>query len=231
MQRAVTMQSETTIPDKKSSVPRKSQDDLAHEPDQNQSRTPSNVRKMISAFEKTQVQGARPIRKSMSVPSHMYRAGNEGLLEVQDSKVGTVPAEQSLMNYEDNFVTGNFHQATNTVTSRPDSVPSKIEQSQTPKESESEVGPNPSRWNSLHNEISRAEPGERMSDETERLPSTLETANRSMDEEQCQAVQANNSAPKQLDSPDSRVTEERDTSVKSSPEEKSFSETEMVQKV
>ncbi|KAL7091757.1 hypothetical protein ACP275_12G124000 [Erythranthe tilingii] len=72
-------------------------------------RIPSNVRKMISAFENTQLQEVKSMKRVSSVPSQLNRFTVEGLLEDRESKTVLNPPVKSSRNLKDQF-DGNLHQ-------------------------------------------------------------------------------------------------------------------------
>ncbi|KAL7133163.1 hypothetical protein ABFS83_12G121700 [Erythranthe nasuta] len=72
-------------------------------------RIPSNVRKMISAFENTQLQEVKSMKRVSSVPSQLNRFTVEGLLEDKESKTVLNPPVKSSRNLKGQF-DGNLHQ-------------------------------------------------------------------------------------------------------------------------
>ncbi|KAL9149665.1 hypothetical protein ABFS82_12G121500 [Erythranthe guttata] len=97
--------------DKKILVPSKLQDEPVKK-SENQGpvkRIPSNVRKMISAFENTQLQEVKSMKRVSSVPSQLNRFTVEGLLEDRESKTVINPPVKSSRNLKNQF-DGNLHQ-------------------------------------------------------------------------------------------------------------------------
>ncbi|KAL3829979.1 hypothetical protein ACJIZ3_018781 [Penstemon smallii] len=166
-------------------------------------KTPSNVRKMISAFESTKLQEVKSLKKSASVPTRLNRVVKESLQhDIRDSKVVVIqPAEQSLRKYKD-LITAN-------VDERADNVSGNTELPQAPNEVESSVTPTPSLQKVSHVEdISKAAPMERIVKELERSPVRLT--------ERTTESGRTNEEQFQVDSSDTSVTKERETGLKGS---------------
>ncbi|KAG6424103.1 hypothetical protein SASPL_114515 [Salvia splendens] len=89
----------SSISEKNSMIASKLQDDLLVQKPQKQvpvRKTPSNVRKMISAFETVQVQEVKSMKRAASVPSQLNISSKERLLEDRVS-----PAEQTSTDSKD----------------------------------------------------------------------------------------------------------------------------------
>ncbi|KAL8035891.1 hypothetical protein ABFX02_12G124500 [Erythranthe guttata] len=97
--------------DKKISVASKLQDEPVKKSENRGpvKRIPSNVRKMISAFENTQLQEVKSMKRVSSVPSQLNRFTVEGLLEDRESKTVLNPPVKSSRNLKGQF-DGNLHQ-------------------------------------------------------------------------------------------------------------------------
>ncbi|KAL8035889.1 hypothetical protein ABFX02_12G124500 [Erythranthe guttata] len=98
--------------DKKISVASKLQDEPVKKSENRGpvKRIPSNVRKMISAFENTQLQQeVKSMKRVSSVPSQLNRFTVEGLLEDRESKTVLNPPVKSSRNLKGQF-DGNLHQ-------------------------------------------------------------------------------------------------------------------------
>ncbi|KAI3447124.1 hypothetical protein Pfo_003789 [Paulownia fortunei] len=190
----------SAISDKNNSVASKLQDDpIQKSQDQGPlEKTPSNVRKMISAFENSQLQEVKSLKKAPSIQSQLNRFREEGLLEDRESKAVLHPADKSLRNLKDHFA-GNLHQTPTTISGRGGNVSSDAEPSQAPIELASMVTPILSGGNDSNIEdMPRAAPREPTVKELDKSPvdlmrqSTSETATSSgrMPEEQSQVTQA-----------------------------------------
>ncbi|XP_059634826.1 uncharacterized protein LOC132277105 isoform X2 [Cornus florida] len=97
---------------KKYSVSPDLQDDLADKPEKQGAleKTPSNVRKMISAFESTLAQDMRPRTKSPATKSQLNKVGKEGPLKDQFLKDVRSSAQLSSGRLKNPFLTGELQQ-------------------------------------------------------------------------------------------------------------------------
>ncbi|XP_047949742.1 uncharacterized protein LOC125195649 isoform X3 [Salvia hispanica] len=94
----------SSISEKNSMIASKLQDDHLVQIPQKQGpvrKTPSNVRKMISAFETVQVQEVKSMKRAASVPSQMNISSKERFLEDRATKSVVSPAEQTSTHSKD----------------------------------------------------------------------------------------------------------------------------------
>ncbi|KAL2501340.1 uncharacterized protein Fot_35188 [Forsythia ovata] len=211
-------ESATEISEKSTSAISKMQHDPIHKYE-NQGpleKTPSNVRKMISAFESNLVQDVKSPRKTPSVQSQFNRGGKEGTSTDQDSNVVNGPANPSLKELEDHFITGIVHQIPASISKREDIFLGDTEPSQAAQKLLSSVTPVSSKGkDSKVEDISRDAQGELTVKEWKKSPfdlmkpSALETATSSgrMHKDQSRDVRAYDFSAKPLGSSNSSAVE------------------------
>ncbi|KAL2480202.1 Uncharacterized protein Adt_33168 [Abeliophyllum distichum] len=183
-------------------------------------KTPSNVRKMISAFESNLVQDVKSPRRTPSVQFQLNRGGKEGTSTDQDSKVVNGPANPSPKEHEDHFITGIVHQIPASISKRADIFLGDTEPSQAAQKLLSSATPVSSKGkDSKVEDISRDTQGELTMKEWKKSPvdlmkpSALGTATSSgrMHKDQSRDVQAYNFSAKPLGSSNSSAIEEGNT--------------------
>ncbi|XP_057768276.1 uncharacterized protein LOC130988449 isoform X6 [Salvia miltiorrhiza] len=112
-------------------------------------KTPSNVRKMISAFETSQIQeflpldfkqGVKSMKRAASVPSHLNRSSKEGFLEDRPTKSVSSTADKTSTDFKDHHLK-NLHTLPTAVSERASKVSSECEPPQVKKELPSTVTP------------------------------------------------------------------------------------------
>ncbi|KAG6421059.1 hypothetical protein SASPL_117608 [Salvia splendens] len=94
----------SSISEKNSMIASKLQDDRLVQKPQKQGhvrKTPSNVRKMISAFETVQVQEVKSMKRAASVPSQLNISSKERFLEDRATKSVVSPADQTSTDSKD----------------------------------------------------------------------------------------------------------------------------------
>ncbi|KAL1563308.1 hypothetical protein AAHA92_05793 [Salvia divinorum] len=128
----------SSISDKNSMIASKLRDDRLVQKPQKQGpvgKTPSNVRKMISAFETVQVQEVKSMKREASVASQLIISSKEGFLEDRATKNVVSPADQTSTDSKDPHLR-NLHKLPTMVSGK---VLSKCEPSRVEKELPSTV--------------------------------------------------------------------------------------------
>lgn len=126
----------SSISDKNNAIASRLQDDHSVQKPQKQGlvkKTPSNVRKMISAFENSQVQEVKSMKRAASVPSQMNLSRKESLIENRPSKTVVSLADKTSTDFKDQHLR-NLQQLPTTVSRRVGEVLSECEPSQAKKE-------------------------------------------------------------------------------------------------
>ncbi|KAH6806565.1 hypothetical protein C2S51_031396 [Perilla frutescens var. frutescens] len=204
----------SSISDKNNVVASRLQDDQPVQKPQKQGpvkKIPSNVKKMISAFENSQLQEVKSM-KSASVPSQLNMSRKEGLLEDRPTKTVVSPADKTLTDFKDRHLR-NLQQLPTAVSGRAGEVSIECEPSQAEKELPSTVTP------TLSKEILKE--GEKSTvDLTRQLASETATSSGRMAEKRTRVPQPYDHSSRLLNSSESSVAEGsgrgRGTGLKSS---------------